>query len=76
VKQYRWHKIDGVVDAETGRQVLQLDSLNCSGKFRALAGKMLVEELNTYEIRKTREARMLADLLVDPTMRVIVKEKS
>jgi hypothetical protein len=48
MKQYRWHKIDGVVDAETGRQVLQLAG-NCTKKFRAETGKILVELLNVHE---------------------------
>ena len=65
MKQYKWDKKQGVIDAETGQQVLKLSSINCTNKFRNKVGRVLVEKLNQIELmdklrreyNKRREAK-------------------
>ena len=49
MKQYKWDRTRGVIDAETGQIILQMESVNCSKKFRNRAGAVLVEKLNVIE---------------------------
>ena len=43
----KWNKRDGIVDAETGKQLLQLIATGATKKFRDMAGKELANKLNT-----------------------------
>ena len=52
MKPVKWSKIEGVVDAETGKQLLQLVICNCTQKFRETAGRELVNKLNTIARNK------------------------
>ena len=49
MKRYIWDKRDGLLDADTGQQVLQLVANYCTNKFRNMAGKELAEKLNSIE---------------------------
>jgi hypothetical protein len=51
---YRWHRQQGVVDAD-GRQVMQL--VGGTNKFRNICGKLLVEKLNSIERGKEANRR-------------------
>ena len=46
-KEVKWDRRLGVVEVDSGKQLLQITSVNCSGKFRNAAGKELVNKLNT-----------------------------
>lgn len=50
----KWDKKDGIVDKETGLQLLQLVTVNCSRKYREMAGKELVNKLNTIARNKQK----------------------
>jgi len=43
----RWDKKCGIVDAKTGKILLQLAIVSCSKKYREMAGKELVNKLNS-----------------------------
>ena len=45
--EVKWNKKDGIVDARTGTQLLQILASNCSQKYRDMAGKELANKLNS-----------------------------
>jgi hypothetical protein len=51
--KYRWNKSLGVTD-EAGKQIIQLVASNCTNKFRNIAGALLVEKLNHYDLCQER----------------------
>lgn len=56
---YRWTR-DGMVD-ETGKQILVLLPVNCTKRFLAMAGKEMVNKLNTIEQSKSLQLRRQID---------------
>jgi hypothetical protein len=45
----KWDNKLGVIDADTGEQVIQFVKMYCSEKFRRMAGKNLVNLMNNIK---------------------------
>ena len=54
---YKYDKHTSSVRDEQGSQVLLLMCCSCSHKFKHMAGKLLVEKLNTIERSKSLKGR-------------------